>query len=326
VSSGERRAVRETADPTSESECLSEFPSESTPIAPTAAPATTRAVASARRHLHPRNLLLVIGLMVLAGGVWELLDVVRQSRNKAGSLSSTRTVEVAAPAPLTSTAFDTTTESLAPYVRSVNRSIVFEGGSLSPIPAVEPRASAASATLPSVAPRSFEPVRPALPSEATLLAPIAETSAAVTTAAFAGAVAPVGAADDTMDAVAESMELETQAVRDTLTRYESALEDLSVTTTAEVWPSVDRAMLARAFATLKSQGITLGSCVFAIAENDASARCRGSVWFVPKIGRSEPRESPQDWVFKLKKVGDEWKIDQVTATVSPSPNRPTQHR
>src|SRR5262249_25645075 len=44
-------------------------------------------------------------------------------------------------------------------------------------------------------------------------------------------------------------------VRRALMSYETAYENLNVAATADVWPSVDRDRLSRAFATLKSQGL-----------------------------------------------------------------------
>jgi hypothetical protein len=329
VTSGERRAVADAAEPSLESEFLSEFPSESEPVR-ALAPVPASVPAPRSTHLHPRNLLVVIGLVVLAGGAWELLDVARQSWSGPESFSDASTTLVATPAPIDVTGRNTTTPPMAPYVRAVNRSAVFDLGTpnvLSPSGKLEAPAPVLQRA--SVA-RSPEPLpeRRAVPLEATLLAPVAESTVAATRPAL-GAGEPAAAVRTAAEPVitaAATIEIETEAVRETLARYEAALEDLDVTTTAEVWPSVDRSMLARAFSTLKSQGITLGACVFAVADGEASARCRGSMWFVPKIGRSEPRESAQDWVFKLKKLGDEWKIADVTATVSQSSNPSPQHR
>jgi hypothetical protein len=42
--------------------------------------------------------------------------------------------------------------------------------------------------------------------------------------------------------------------------------------------------LARAFSTLKSQELALESCEVAIADTNATTRCRGTVEYVRKIG------------------------------------------
>ena len=104
------------------------------------------------------------------------------------------------------------------------------------------------------------------------------------------------------------------AVRRTLQEYEDAFEDLDVTAAAVVWPSVDRRALSRAFATLKSQGLHFEECDIAVVESNATASCHGTVEFVRRVGRSEPLTSHQRWIFKMRKFGTDWMIEQVTAS------------
>ena len=107
---------------------------------------------------------------------------------------------------------------------------------------------------------------------------------------------------------------EEYAVRRTLHSYEKAYEDLDVAATAAVWPSVDRRALARAFDTLKSQGLDFKSCAITVRTRRATARCRGTLQFVRKVGNSMPLTAEQEWVFKMRRLGAEWKIDEVAAS------------
>ena len=107
---------------------------------------------------------------------------------------------------------------------------------------------------------------------------------------------------------------ERDAVLRTLHNYEEAFEDLDVSAAAEVWPSVDRRALSRAFATLKSQGLNFVACDIAVVESNATARCDGSVEFVRRVGRSGPMTAQQRWVFKMRKIGTHWMIEEVIAS------------
>jgi hypothetical protein len=126
------------------------------------------------------------------------------------------------------------------------------------------------------------------------------------------ALAPVTTLKESEAAVQEY-----SAVRRTLHSYEKAYEGLDVAATAVVWPSVDRRALARAFDTLKSQGLDFESCAITVTESSATARCRGTLQFVRKVGNSMPLTAEQEWVFKMRRLGADWKIDQVTASQAP---------
>jgi hypothetical protein len=113
-----------------------------------------------------------------------------------------------------------------------------------------------------------------------------------------------------------AVELERDAVLRTLRDYAEAYGSLSVQETARVWPSVDRRALARAFTTLKSQGLKFESCTVDVAESSATAHCRGTVEFVRKVGTHEPLTVPQEWLFKMRKFGNDWMIENVVASQS----------
>lgn len=105
-----------------------------------------------------------------------------------------------------------------------------------------------------------------------------------------------------------------EAVRQTLRRYAHAYEDLDVEATARVWPSVDRRALARAFATIRSQGLTFDSCEIDVIDGQATAHCRGIIRFVPKVGSPTPSSTPQEWQFRMRKAATDWQIEHVMAT------------
>lgn len=114
--------------------------------------------------------------------------------------------------------------------------------------------------------------------------------------------------------IASRAALEEDAVRETLQGYEQAYRTLDVMAAADVWPSVDRRALARAFGTLKSQGLAFERCEVRVDESNATARCRGTVQYVKKVGNPSPQIGRQEWLFKMRKLGSEWKIDEVTAS------------
>jgi hypothetical protein len=108
--------------------------------------------------------------------------------------------------------------------------------------------------------------------------------------------------------------VEERAVRETLEHYADAFAGMDVQATAAVWPSVDRRALTRAFATLKSQGLTFDTCNIDVNNMSATAHCRGTVKFVRKIGNPTPLTAPQEWRFIMRKLGESWAIEEVSAT------------
>jgi hypothetical protein len=106
-------------------------------------------------------------------------------------------------------------------------------------------------------------------------------------------------------------------VLNTLREYEHAFEGLDVTAAGEIWPSVDRRALGRAFSTLKSQGLYFERCDVVTAETTATASCNGTVEFVRRVGRQVPRVVQQHWIFRLRKLGTDWMIEEVTASPRP---------
>jgi hypothetical protein len=115
------------------------------------------------------------------------------------------------------------------------------------------------------------------------------------------------------DAISASAR-DTAEVDQTLSQYADAYRALNVVSTAEVWPSVDRQALGRAFATLRSQALHFEVCAVSIEGSSASASCRGTIQYVPKVGNSTPHVQAQHWIFTMRKMGADWKIERVTAS------------
>jgi hypothetical protein len=323
--SSERRILNDEHAAANES--LSEFESESefvdSPPSVTAQPATSfpPPPKTARLTSRQRDLLGVLGLLVLAFATFKLGGPLREWL--VGSSPHTNAianrvldaVPVGSFGPLASPV-----DPVIPAVRSLSPPIAIpnppsqRSSSRAPLVLAPTARAATPIAVPGVV--SPAPARTPLAAESSLALPVPADAPTESTAEAAPA-APLARS---------GIEIESAAVRAVLARYETALEELDVASTAEVWPSVDRTMLSRAFSTLKWQGITFESCVLAITDTDATVRCNGSVWFVPKIGRSEPRGSEQHWVFSMKKFGNDWKIADVAATVSQPTTRTHQQQ
>jgi len=108
-----------------------------------------------------------------------------------------------------------------------------------------------------------------------------------------------------------------EAIRQTLDSYQNAYQSLDAA--AAVWPSVDRRALTRAFATLKSQGLEFRRCAITMDDARATVTCRGLLQVVPKVGNRGPLVSDQQWVFKMRRIGTDWKIDDVSASRAQGP-------
>jgi hypothetical protein len=109
-----------------------------------------------------------------------------------------------------------------------------------------------------------------------------------------------------------------EGIRQALYSYRNAYESLNASAAASVWPSVDRRALTRAFAALKSQGLEFTRCAVTMGDVLATVSCRGTLQVVPRSGNPSPVTADQEWVFKMRRVGVDWKIDDVSST-QPTP-------
>ena len=104
---------------------------------------------------------------------------------------------------------------------------------------------------------------------------------------------------------------EQTGIQQVLGQYRSAYGRLDADAARTVWPSVDARALARAFDSLSSQELAFDSCNVDIAGETATAQCRGSATYTPKIGSRGPKLEARQWVFHLRKAADGWKIQSA---------------
>ena len=65
---------------------------------------------------------------------------------------------------------------------------------------------------------------------------------------------------------------------------------------------------------VESQALTLGECDIQVAQATATARCQGNVRFVRTFGSRDPVNAPTGWLFRMRKAGESWTIEDVTGT------------
>jgi len=101
----------------------------------------------------------------------------------------------------------------------------------------------------------------------------------------------------------------------TLQQYRRAYDTLDARAAEAIWPGVDSAALQRAFDGLTSQRLTFQSCQLQLNGTGASAACRGTARYTPRMGSGEARDEPRNWRFALRKTATgEWQI--VSALVA----------
>lgn len=100
-------------------------------------------------------------------------------------------------------------------------------------------------------------------------------------------------------------------VAEVLNAYARAYGDLDAAAARAVWPSVDERALARAFSTLSSQTVSFADCRIDVEGVTALASCRGYASYVGKIGSGGTRTEPRQWRFELRRVGEEWRIQNA---------------
>jgi hypothetical protein len=102
------------------------------------------------------------------------------------------------------------------------------------------------------------------------------------------------------------------AVRSAIRSYEQAYERVDAAAIARVWPTVDQRALSQAFDAVTSQGIGLEHCAIALNGEQATAQCRGRHKYVGKANNSVTIASEQQWLFKMRRAGGQWKIEDVS--------------
>ena len=104
---------------------------------------------------------------------------------------------------------------------------------------------------------------------------------------------------------------ETPAIQDVIRRYESAYERLDAAAAKRIWPSLDERALAKAFAGLASQTISLQPCHVDVTSSSAVALCNGYATYVGRVGNKAGQIQRRTWRFQLLKLGESWQIGSV---------------
>jgi hypothetical protein len=138
--------------------------------------------------------------------------------------------------------------------------------------------------------------------EGTTLRPLPTVSPSVTRSGDDDAPALVPAGDTRR---------ESDHVRAVLARYQTAYARLDAVAAKEIWPSLDRTALERAFRNLNSQELQFDDCRVTIDASRAVATCTGVARYVTRIGSSSWKTAHRDWTFKLRKDSGAWLIDSV---------------
>lgn len=125
---------------------------------------------------------------------------------------------------------------------------------------------------------------------------------------------PVAARPSAANAAVENSAPDDDAlVQRALDRYATAYSRLDADAAQQVWPSVNRDALARAFDNLALQQVSLGNCRIDVHGEAAHAACAGTATWAPKVGAREPHTQARNWMFELARAGSAWQI--VTARV-----------
>jgi hypothetical protein len=150
--------------------------------------------------------------------------------------------------------------------------------------------------------------RDSIPSVATVPLPSIDASVRAGPPAMPNASTALAAAEAMAMVAADAAAIEV-----TLRQYAKAYERLDARAATEVWPTVDRRALSRAFAGLASQTLVFRGCEVVVRAGaiTATASCRGSAEYVRKVGDARVHVEPRQWTFTLNKTAGEWRIDAV---------------
>jgi hypothetical protein len=102
-------------------------------------------------------------------------------------------------------------------------------------------------------------------------------------------------------------------IRLLLDAYRQSYHRLDAVSTARLWPGVDTAALTRAFSTIASQQIEFEQCALDVLGARATARCDGSLQYVPRVGSAAPQSRSLSWAFELNRSTGRWLISGVSA-------------
>ena len=151
--------------------------------------------------------------------------------------------------------------------------------------------------------------------ERAMPAPVGDVPGGTPAETHADAVAAVPVANPPKPerTAAPSAAAEYVALLGVLNKYAAAYSRLDAAAAQEVWPTVNRPALTRAFEGLASQRVSLERCDVSVSTAGAHANCAGFASWSPKIGNGGAHTDACNWTFQLAKAGDDWQI--VTARV-----------
>ena len=110
----------------------------------------------------------------------------------------------------------------------------------------------------------------------------------------------------------------TQVIQRVLEDYRFAFNQLDVDSAHQIWPTVDRKALSRAFDQLEQQDLELETCDVSVTGARAVASCSGTARYVPKVGTRKERIERRQWRFTLRQANGLWVIDSVDARQPPA--------
>lgn len=99
----------------------------------------------------------------------------------------------------------------------------------------------------------------------------------------------------------------------TVEAFGTAWSRLDADGTRRVWPGADRAVLQRTFNGLREQRLTLDGCAVSVADDEATARCAGTLRYRPRVGDHSTRTRRGRWAFDLERKRTGWVITDVTS-------------
>jgi hypothetical protein len=137
--------------------------------------------------------------------------------------------------------------------------------------------------------------------------PVADADPRVTTSERASRSPAAGSRS------APALDEDHEAIERLVNRYQAAFDQRDADAAAAVWPSVDGPALARAFADVQQQDLTLDRCDVAVEEQQATASCPGALSYVRRVGPSDPQVARHVWTFLLERHERGWLIAEVTA-------------
>lgn len=139
------------------------------------------------------------------------------------------------------------------------------------------------------------------------LAPLAVERPPATVPAY-----PAAAASASPNVVPTTVS-EDSAIAAVLEQYRGATSALDARAVAAIWPTTNTRALERAFGQLSSQELSFAACVTRVNGTQATADCEGATTYVPRVGNRNPRVESREWRFELRKVGQRWVIERVSA-------------